>query len=256
MSDDLLREATRALADSAEPSGETAAFTRARVMRDVHRDTRRRVSRTLVLVPVAAVLMGATAAAATGGLSSTWKHVVALVSGERIGPDETPATPSPIPPPAPIARAAAAPPTESAAPVEPAPEPPPEPVPSATASVARSVPAPSAHVDAGSAAEERELSLYRTAHHTHFVEHDYAKALAAWDQYLANAPRGRFGAEAQYNRAICLARLGRSAEAERALGPFAEGRYGSYRKDEAARLISALRADASKPTESQENPAP
>jgi len=51
-------------------------------------------------------------------------------------------------------------------------------------------------------------------------------------------------------------RLGRSAEAERALGPFAEGRYGTYRKDEAARLISALRGDAAKPTESQENPAP
>ena len=67
-----------------------------------------------------------------------------------------------------------------------------------------------------------------------------AAALRAWDAYLAAAPSGRFAPEARYNRALCLVRLGRKDDAERALRPFADGAYGSYRRDEAKALIEAL----------------
>ena len=42
------------------------------------------------------------------------------------------------------------------------------------------------------------------------------------------------------NRAITLARLGRTAEAKAALQPFANGGYGSYRKESARQLIEGL----------------
>jgi hypothetical protein len=82
--------------------------------------------------------------------------------------------------------------------------------------------------------------LYRVAHRRHFGENDASGALAAWDAYLSAAPRGRFATEAGYNRALCLVRLGRSAEARAALEPYATGRYGSYRQREASALSEAL----------------
>jgi hypothetical protein len=64
--------------------------------------------------------------------------------------------------------------------------------------------------------------------------------LAAWDAYLLRSPGGRFAPEAQYNRALCLVRLGRTADAQAALVPFAQGRYGAYRQREATALLEAL----------------
>jgi hypothetical protein len=87
------------------------------------------------------------------------------------------------------------------------------------------------------------LVLYREAHRLHFVEHDFAGALGAWDRYLA-AGSGPLAVEARYNRAIALARLGRREEAIAALRPFAEGESGSYRRQEALGLIEALRRGA------------
>ena len=84
--------------------------------------------------------------------------------------------------------------------------------------------------------------LYRRAHRLHFAEANPAGALAAWDAYLAAAPRGRFSTEARYNRALCLIRLGRTAEARTALEPFAAGRFGGYRQREASELSEALGA--------------
>jgi hypothetical protein len=82
--------------------------------------------------------------------------------------------------------------------------------------------------------------LYRTAHRAHFVDQNPAAALAAWDEYLRAAPQGRFALEARYNRALCLARLGRNAEAREALAPFAAGKFAGYRQHEAAELSAAL----------------
>jgi hypothetical protein len=90
------------------------------------------------------------------------------------------------------------------------------------------------------AAPDPTHALYRRAHQAHFTEHDPARALALWESYLREAPRGRFAVEARYNRALCLVRLGRHAEARSALEPFANGTPGSYRQHEAAQLLEAL----------------
>lgn len=289
MSDDLLHEATRALKESADAPADAASFTRARVLRDVHRSERRRVSRTLVLVPAAAILLAATAALATsGGLSGAWNKVVSVVTGERLSDDgaegtelergargrQRAAAPAATEPSAPAPSAVAAAPES-----EPAQEPSGtsdkepaqdgrsgadapvanEPNPStrsetavgkgskgsgtAAASTAATTAQAAADAAAGEA-EERELELYRTAHRAHFTDRDFASALAAWDRYLQELPRGKFATEATYNRALCLVRLGRNSEAEQALGPFAEGRFGGYRREEAARLIEMLRGGA------------
>jgi hypothetical protein len=84
------------------------------------------------------------------------------------------------------------------------------------------------------------LALYKEAHRIHFAERDPGAALRAWDAYLRADPRGRFAVEAHYNRALCLVRLGREAEARRALEVFARGAYGGYRQAEARALIEAM----------------
>jgi hypothetical protein len=96
-------------------------------------------------------------------------------------------------------------------------------------------PAPSSSATRAPAADE--LTLYKQAHRAHFTERDYARALTAWDRYLASAPGGTFALEARYNRAIALHRLGNRAAAMEALRPFADGAYGRYRQEEARQLI-------------------
>lgn len=89
-------------------------------------------------------------------------------------------------------------------------------------------------------AATRELSLYGAAHAVHFVAHDAARALRLWSQYLRQFPTGRFVPEATYNRALALLRLGREREALAALRTIAAGRFGAYRRADAAALITAL----------------
>ena len=48
--------------------------------------------------------------------------------------------------------------------------------------------------------------------------------------------------EARYNRALCLVRLGRAAEARAALQPFADGTLVHYRAAEARALVQSLGA--------------
>lgn len=102
------------------------------------------------------------------------------------------------------------------------------------------VPSGSAPPVADDSATIRELELYGRAHRAHFVARDAARALGDWEAYLAEVPQGRFASEARYNRALCLVRLARHAEARRALLPFAEGATGGYRQQEARRLLSSL----------------
>ncbi|MEM9192426.1 MAG: hypothetical protein AAGF12_24850, partial [Myxococcota bacterium] len=83
--------------------------------------------------------------------------------------------------------------------------------------------------------------LYRAAHEAHFRGDDPARALAAWDAYLAGHPEGRLATEARYNRALTLIRLGRHRSALAALEPFRRPESG-YRREEAEQLGQALEA--------------
>ncbi|HVY37275.1 MAG TPA: hypothetical protein VHM31_05050 [Polyangia bacterium] len=87
------------------------------------------------------------------------------------------------------------------------------------------------------ATPDDEATAYGRAHAAHFGAGGPQAALAAWNEYLRLFPRGRFEPEARFNRAICLVRLRRFPAAAAALAPFAQGRFGHYRHDEAARLL-------------------
>lgn len=86
-------------------------------------------------------------------------------------------------------------------------------------------------------------ALYREAHHAHFVERSASVALARWDQYLSAAPDGRFAPEAQFNRIVCLVRLGRTQQALDAIDALPASHY---RHDDAVRLRARL-ADGGSP---------
>lgn len=109
---------------------------------------------------------------------------------------------------------------------------------------ARMIPAAAPDAEPPAVDGDRESAAYARAHRVHFVEDAPARALAAWDAYLAAYPQGTFAPEATYNRALCLTRLGRFAEAATALRPFARGRFGAYRRDDATLLLDWLAARA------------
>jgi hypothetical protein len=248
MSDDILAQATRALREStdADPdrssSGEassSARFTRARVMASLHQRTVRRRTRTAFLLPIAATLGTVSAwGAASGKAPELWDALTRTLGIENAAEPAARAGP-------PLGRSTGAlrRPAQAAvkhAPVlEPAREDPapavPEPSPAPAVSAA-----PSASNTARPVLPDPTHDLYRRAHRAHFAEHNPARALALWDEYLRAAPRGRFSVEARYNRALCLVRLGRRAEARAALDPFASGTFGGYRQNEAAELREAL----------------
>jgi TolA-binding protein len=85
-------------------------------------------------------------------------------------------------------------------------------------------------------------ALYERAHELHFRGDAPAAALVAWNAYLAAAPDGTFAIEARYNRALCLVKLGRLAEARTALEPYARGDVvpAGYRQSDAAHLIERI----------------
>lgn len=236
MSDDLLRAATRALKEETAADDSDGRFTRARVMASLHQGRVKRRTRLAFLLPLAACLAGGTAwGAATGRLPAMFQSIGQLVSRPSKAPPESRAKP-----------AAAAAPSAPAAAEQPRPEPPaaePEPpTPSPAKSAPLAAPSSSAVAPAPSSSaafRDTDGDLYRLAHEAHFKSHDYARALAGWDAYLRAAPGGRLATEARYNRAICLLRLGRDAEARRALAPFASGFMG-YRQNEARELLQEL----------------
>ena len=141
----------------------------------------------------------------------------------------------------------------------PAPAPTPEPAPAQTAEKPATPepsagPAPRPAPSSAASLPSEARRLYEGAHRAHFEEKNPAVALAAWDAYLAALPRASkadaaFATEAAYNRALCLVRLGRTGAALQALAPFAEGRYGGYRREEARALVEALQPEAGTGTE-------
>jgi TolA-binding protein len=85
-----------------------------------------------------------------------------------------------------------------------------------------------------------DLRAYQDAHRLHFEGGDAARALAAWDAYLASYPTGAFAPEARLNRAACLIRLGRREEARRMLVPVAEGSAFAHGREQARKLLDAM----------------
>jgi hypothetical protein len=88
-----------------------------------------------------------------------------------------------------------------------------------------------------------DLALYRRAHELHFGGADRALALGAWDAYLKAFPGGAFAPEARLNRAVCLAKLGRKAEAEGVLVDIERGRFGADGRRQARKILGALAED-------------
>jgi hypothetical protein len=131
-------------------------------------------------------------------------------------------TPKPAPKPAPAN-------TETAlAAVLPDDEPPPMPT----------APPPEAAPAKPKPAESAELALFRRAQSLH-LSHD-PKAIEAWEAYLRVAGTSPLAPEARYNRALGLVRAKRFADARSALKPFADGKYGAYRREEAQALLERL----------------
>ncbi len=253
MSRDLLHDSAEALRAFGEAPADVANATRQRILRDLHGRRRRRVERRLVFIPAAAVLLVATAAAAaTGSLSNAWHWARQATGISHAAPAEVA-----LPPEEPPRRhRAVAPPTKAEEPAaetnaeQPAAEietPTSESVPRASAPVRQKqtvkvaqpvVAAPAPKEDPSARAD----ALYRAAHQLHFGARDCARAIPAWERYLKEAPSGRFALEARYNRGLCLVRRGNTGAAAAALRPFASGKLGGYRQNEARRLLQALGA--------------
>jgi len=274
LDDDDLKAAFRSVRDAYDGTNAEANLTLQRALfRTRTRERRHRFTRWVVL-PIAAVLAASTAwAGMSGKLTPAFQSVL-----ESLYPEPTATTPSharaPVPARATVAASASA---RAALPVAEAPEaaPPSSPIDATTAPPPAAAPvvaarAPSSHAapsppstavvpveppranepataTPAASAPDPHAELFAEAHRLHFIDRDPARALAAWDRYLAAAPDGRFAPEARYNRALALVRLGRHVEARTELAAFANGTYGNYRRDEAKSLLDALAHEASSP---------
>jgi TolA-binding protein len=254
MTEDPLFQATRALRELTA-SEEDGRRTRAAILSQLPKREARRL-RPLLWLPIAALLIGSTALAASQGkLSGLVEAIRATLGG---APTEAPG-PSPRHPhagakgaPVPSHHAPELPP-EHPTQVETEPEPVTDPSPTAhTPAASASTPSTQRPSQAASPVLEEHaasalnqppspaLDAYRAAHELHFQAQDWAAALAAWSRYLELAPNGPLAPEARFNRGLCWIRTGDPASARAALTPFAEGHFGGYRQAEAARLLAAL----------------
>lgn len=220
-----------------------------------------------IALPTRRVARGTWAAAAAAalallfGMPTAWAWSTGALPGilvrlDLMDPPEA-AAPTPEPEPAPATRR----PVRAPRPTGPEPEPvdeaveapaptpvvasaprpaPPPPVQTPTPRAEAPTPAPA--TEPAPAAPDEDTRAFSVAHDVHFEGGSPAASLAAWDDYLAAYPHGRYEPEARYNRALSLARLGRLEAARDALRPFADGSFRGYRRTEAARLIEALDA--------------
>jgi len=225
------------------------------VLASLHQKRRRGATKAVMIVPLAAILLGGSAWAATSGKLHAVAYQIAEVVGiirpapggddpSRGGGGTGRAATGAVSPtavdPADIEAGSEPEPEAVELPDEPEPEPTKQAQRPLASAKAIPVVKASPSVDAESA---QAYELYRKAHHLHFEQRNAAAALSAWNEYLREAPSGRFALEANYNRGICLVRLGRASEAQRILEPFADGLYGGYRQAEATELVRALRGE-------------
>lgn len=241
---DLLSTAIEAMRASDASAADVGA-TRARVLRTVHTKRVNRQRLVAALIVLGCVSVGSSAWAAVTGRLPTVLHALGFNVAVEVPDVRTPSS-SPT-----SSRGRAVhshvdeAPTAPAAPaVMPelvqAPVPPPMHTQSVPAQrVRRVVPAEQVSEVEQPLRVDPADSVYREAHEAHFQAHDPALALSRWDAYLQVAPQGRFVPEAQYNRAICLVRLGRNAEAIEALRVI-ETRSDGYRVHEAHELLEVL----------------
>jgi hypothetical protein len=203
-------------------------------MASLHQGKVKRRTRLAFVLPLAACLAAGTAwGAATGRLPAMFHAIGQAVSYTAKAPEPKPAS---LPP---AASVVDAPEPSEAPPAPPEPSKASEPATPRVDTAASAKPAPTPALSSSAAFKDTDGDLYRLAHEAHFTEQDYARALSGWEAYLHAAPGGRLSTEARYNRAICLLRLGRDAEARRALEPFASGKMG-YRQNEARQLLGEL----------------
>jgi len=254
MSDELLGKAARALREAGDLDEQEAALVRARILSTVADRNRKRARKLTLLLPLAAVLVGTTALAATNeGFSRAVRSFVASLvdadddSAGTEAIESAPARPNrrvdpPREPEVELAMEEA----PSAAEAEPLPEPvvempaPPAP-PSTTRETPRAAdPEPEPAPPPEAAPHPADLARFERAYKLHFIDKDYEHALLAWEGYLRTSPGGPLAIEARYNRAMALVRLGRNEEARSALEPFARGAFGGYRQNEAQAILSAL----------------
>ncbi len=238
---------------------------RRRIVAAASRGRLLRAERVRWLIPLAATFAGSVALAATpivrenarSALSFVERSILSAASGRAptsTGPHRGKQHGEARAAGPPVARPAAAPPSAVATPaspnalnapiearsiaslpIEPAPTRPAPPV-RAEESQAAEHPA----TTRASAAPSADLALYHRAHALHFGGADCSRTLAAWDAYLWAFPRGVFAPEARLNRAVCLAQLGRKAEAEGALSDIERGRFGKDGRRQARKILEAL----------------
>jgi hypothetical protein len=226
---DLLRDAARELRLRADGSVPDPGCSRARILvQAAHRRRRRRWQRLAPLAALAcASIVSAAWAAEAGRMRALWTAVVATVAPRGRADRPTASAPARTVAPVEVTPAAEAPAAPARSPQPPAPH----------ARRRAQVPGPP-HESA--AQPDREDQLFKAAYRDHFLARDPQAALAGWNAYLDVAPEGRYALEASYNRALCLARLGRRNDAVAALRPFADGAHGEYRRRQAARLVEVL----------------
>ncbi|HEY5959501.1 MAG TPA: tetratricopeptide repeat protein [Polyangiaceae bacterium] len=248
MSDPLL-EAARALREHV--NGETQSLgrsTRARVLLTVRLQQRRRIIKLTFGIPLAAILVGSGAWAASQPTLQYWVQRVANTCGLHVPASALEARAvkpvthrgSGVASTVPVLSSIPGDDTATVLPPEPLQHASPPDHAKSSASTAAISPRPMTSIERDTLMTQRDLDAYEAAHRLHFSGNDPKAALAAWNEYLIRMPRGRFAVEAKYNRAMCLIRLGRNSEALQALRPFAHGSMGNYRRAEAKSLCEQL----------------
>lgn len=246
-----LSQALAAYAGATSGKALNAELVRARVLRSARAPSRRSLRRYSFTLPLVATL-AASAAFAAGQPSvraAVAARLEAMLGSAPAAPRALPRGQTPTrraePAPAPSTTTPDSSPESSMAPSAPiAIDDLPVAVRTSTAELARIDAEGSAAAPTGSPASEADAQLeaYRAAHRVHFDAADPGAALVAWDRYLADFAAGSFATDARFNRALCLVRLGRQAEARAALTPFASASPGSYRQAEASALLQGMPA--------------